>query len=300
MSLLDRKISLRSLLLATFIASTIALLTVRNMAATPGILSYQGRVLVNGAPYAGNGQFKFALVNAAGTTSYWSNDGTSAGGSQPTAAVQLAVSNGLYSVLLGDTTIGGMTLAIPASAFDNADVRLRIWFNDGTNGSKLLTPDQRIAPVGYAQVAKGIDDGAVTPTKIASLPKCHVFNNQAQSVPNGTQTFLTNTTNRYDTDGIHPSSGTRLTCHTAGIYRIFASVTFSTGSGGNNRSIQLTVNGVTQINENLGFFNNSTSVVQVYTEYPLSVGDYVELSAAQNSGSTLTVLVGSFGMSYAP
>ena len=40
--------------------------------------------------------------------------------------------------------------AIPASVFNNADVRLRGWFDDGTpNGSQLLTPDQRIAPNGY-------------------------------------------------------------------------------------------------------------------------------------------------------
>jgi hypothetical protein len=72
----------------------------------PTVVAYQGEVQVGGTPYTGNGYFKFAIVNATSIT-YWSNDGTSADGSEPTAAVQLAVSDGLFSVLLGDTNLGG-------------------------------------------------------------------------------------------------------------------------------------------------------------------------------------------------
>src|SRR5690242_8323465 len=96
----------------------------------PQIMNYQGRVVVGTTNFNGTGQFRFALVNAAGTTTYWSNDGTSVNGSQPTNAVSLTVTNGLYSVLLGDTTIANMTVAIPTSAFSNSDVRLRVWFNN--------------------------------------------------------------------------------------------------------------------------------------------------------------------------
>ncbi len=39
---------------------------------------------------------------------------------QPTAAVQLAVSDGLFSVLLGDTTLGGMTQALTAERLQRA------------------------------------------------------------------------------------------------------------------------------------------------------------------------------------
>ena len=77
-------------------------------------------------------------------------------GSEPTAAVTLTVTKGLYSVLLGDTSIANMTVAVPSSVFTNSDVRLRVWFNDGTHGSQLLTPDQRIAAVGYAFMADNI------------------------------------------------------------------------------------------------------------------------------------------------
>ncbi|HST31216.1 MAG TPA: tail fiber domain-containing protein [Chthoniobacterales bacterium] len=82
---------------------------------------------------------------------YWSNDGTSTNGSQPTNAVSIGVSNGLYSVLLGDTSMPNMT-AVPNTIvyYSGADMRLRVWFNDGTHGFQLLSPDQPIASVVYA------------------------------------------------------------------------------------------------------------------------------------------------------
>jgi len=60
---------------------------------------------------------------------FWSNDGSSNAGGQPATSVPLPVTKGLYSVLLGDTTLSNMS-AIPAAVFTNADVRLRAWFND--------------------------------------------------------------------------------------------------------------------------------------------------------------------------
>jgi hypothetical protein len=116
----------------------------------PQQLNHQGRVAVNGVNFDGNGQFKFALVNADGTVSYWSNDGTSSAGLEPTSPVTLPVTKGLYSVLFGNTTLANMT-ALPPSALDHDDVRLRIWFNDGSSrGSQLITPDQRLAAAPYA------------------------------------------------------------------------------------------------------------------------------------------------------
>jgi hypothetical protein len=107
----------------------------------PRVINYQGRVAVGGVNFNGAGQFKFALVDAEGITTYWSNDGTA--GSEPAAAVTLTVTGGLYSVLLGDTTLPNMA-AIPESVFNNPEVYLRVWFDDGTAGSQLLTPDQRL------------------------------------------------------------------------------------------------------------------------------------------------------------
>jgi hypothetical protein len=49
--------------------------------------------------------FKFALVNADGTTTYWSNDGMSVDGSEPQASVAVSVNGGLYAILLGNTAL---------------------------------------------------------------------------------------------------------------------------------------------------------------------------------------------------
>jgi N-acetylneuraminic acid mutarotase len=100
-------------------------------------------------------------------TTYWSNDGSSTGGSQPLQPVSLPVSGGVYSVLLGDSKIPNM-LPIPIDAFKNDDVRLRIWFSDGTNGFQLMTPDQRISAVGYAMIAANVPDGAITSNQLAN------------------------------------------------------------------------------------------------------------------------------------
>ena len=70
-------------------------------AQVPQLINYQGRVVVGGTNFNGTGQFGFALVNTNGSTTYWSNDGTSAAGSQPATAVSLPVSGGLYSLALG-------------------------------------------------------------------------------------------------------------------------------------------------------------------------------------------------------
>ena len=100
-------------------------------------------------------------------TTYWSNDGSSTGGSQPTQSISLPVASGGYSVLLGDAQIPNM-LPIPIEAFKNDDVRLRVWFSDGNNGFQLMTPDQRISAVGYAMIAASVPDGAITSTQLAN------------------------------------------------------------------------------------------------------------------------------------
>ena len=80
---------------------------------------------------------------------YWSNDGTSVAGSEPTAAISLPVSKGLFSVGLGDNSLVHNESLNP-NVFDNPDLRLRIWFNDGTRGWQKLSPDSRITPVAKA------------------------------------------------------------------------------------------------------------------------------------------------------
>jgi hypothetical protein len=135
-------------------------------AQVPQLINYQGRVGVDGVNFDGSGQFKFAFVNATGTTTYWSNDNSSTAGSEPATAVGIPVSKGLYSILLGDATQAHMTI-VPATVFVHGDVHLRVWFSDGVKGFQQLTPDRRIAAVGYALMADSVSDGAITTAKIA-------------------------------------------------------------------------------------------------------------------------------------
>lgn len=133
-------------------------------AQVPQILNYQGRIISGTTNFTGTGQFRFSLVNSNASATFWSNDGAT----PPATSVSLPVSNGLYAVLLGDTTIANMTAVIPPTVFTNSDVRLRVWFNDGVSGLQLLSPDQRIASVGYAMMAANIPDGSITSNKLAN------------------------------------------------------------------------------------------------------------------------------------
>ncbi|MGA0112173.1 MAG: galactose oxidase, partial [Chthoniobacterales bacterium] len=100
-------------------------------AQVPSILNYQGRVTVGGTNLTTNAAlFKFALVDGSGSTVYWKNDGAVTA-DEPATAVTTAVAQGLYSTLLGDTSLANMA-AIPPSVFTNSDVNLRVWFSPGS------------------------------------------------------------------------------------------------------------------------------------------------------------------------
>ncbi len=82
-------------------------------------------------------------------TTYWSNDGTSTSGSEPAAAVGVAVANGLFTAVLGDTAQANMA-AVPVALFSQPGLQLQIWFSDGVNGSAALSPAQDLTPAPYA------------------------------------------------------------------------------------------------------------------------------------------------------
>ncbi len=113
-------------------------------AQVPQMINYQGRVSVHGTNFDGTGQFQFALVDETGTTNYWSNDGTAGG--EPSTAVSLAVTKGLYSVQLGQSPMA----AITPQVFRRTNVWLRVWFNDGAHGFQQLSPDQASVSVPFA------------------------------------------------------------------------------------------------------------------------------------------------------
>ena len=132
----------------------------------PEQINYQAKVEANGVPFDGTGHFKFAVVDSAGTNTFWSNDGTSTAGSEPTGAVQLNVNGGLLNVMLGDASKANMT-NLPASVFLNPDTWLRVWFGGSAGTSfERLAPDSKLASVPYAQVAETLPDRSITGGKI--------------------------------------------------------------------------------------------------------------------------------------
>jgi hypothetical protein len=121
-------------------------------AGAPTIVSYQGQIWDGADPFNGTGYFKFAILDATGTTYYWSNDGGELG-IPPEEYIALPVVNGLFTVYLGDNSLYGSMTALSADVFDDPDTRLRVWFSPDTVTFTQL-PDQKIAAVPYALQAQ--------------------------------------------------------------------------------------------------------------------------------------------------
>ena len=137
-------------------------------------------------------------------TTYWSNDGTSVNGSQPTAIVSVGVTNGLFTVVSGDMTIPNMG-SISAALFNQPNLQLQIWFNDGTDGFAALAPAQSLTPMPYAAFAGSASN------LLGTLPAAQLSGTVASGAlppsPNFSGTV---------TAGIFSGSGTNLTSLNAG------------------------------------------------------------------------------------
>src|SRR6056300_667566 len=106
--------------------------------AVPPVVNYAGQVRVAGQPFSGTAYVKFAFVNAGGSTTYWSHDGTSTNASEPTGQLSVQVRGGLYSILLGNSAIPGMGSIDPLIFQQYSDIHVRVWFNDGERGFQHL------------------------------------------------------------------------------------------------------------------------------------------------------------------
>ena len=124
-------------------------------AQVPNVLNFQGRLVIGGAGFDGLGQFKFAIVSPDGSEIFWQNEDDIDADGEPDAAVIVPVQRGLYSVLLGDTSMANMG-SLSSTVFENGDASLRVWFSDGIGPFQKLSPDQRIASVGFALMAADV------------------------------------------------------------------------------------------------------------------------------------------------
>jgi hypothetical protein len=115
------------------------------------IVSYQGRVLIDGNPYNGTGYFKFAITDESVTVIYWGNDGIA----PPSASIPLYVDNGFFNINLGDETLPNMVALSPV-IFSGVDRYLQVWFSSNDVDFTQL-PVTRITSVPYALVADTLD-----------------------------------------------------------------------------------------------------------------------------------------------
>ena len=161
---------MRKMIQTTWYGCAAALLLAAGAGAqVPGMMSYQGRVTAGGTNVNGTGWFKFALVNAGGDITYWSNDGSSIDGGQPIDPIEVAVSGGLFTVMLGDTSIPNMVEELsPVVLASVQDVRLRIWFSEDGLHFERLAPDQPVGAAPYALVAGQVPVGAIGENQVAN------------------------------------------------------------------------------------------------------------------------------------
>lgn len=134
-------------------------------------------------------------------------------------------------------------------------------------------------------------------------PAARVYKGSAQTITTATETVLNFDNERYDTDTIHDTvtNNGRLTCKTAGVYGIFATVQWDTNGTG-RRYAFIAVNGATSANgicidEKVtaagAFISHPLS-----TQYKLAVNDYVQVVVFQASGGNLNILAP--GSGYTP
>jgi hypothetical protein len=238
-------------------------------AQVPGIINYQGRITVAGTNFDGIGLFKFALVDGTGTTTFWSNG---------VNVVSNTVTKGLYSVLLGDTSITNMA-ALNATVFTNNDVRLRVWF-DGGMGLQQLSPDQRIGAVGYALMAGNVPDAAITSNKIAAgavgatqIAAGAVGSSQLAAGAVGSSQLASNLT----VAGVLSGNG-------GGLTNVSGTVVWQNVTGASQ-----------QAQPNTGYIANNASPVTITLPASPNVGDIVRVSGigaggwkiAQNDGQSI-------------
>lgn len=126
------------------------------LADVPQMLNYQGYVeTTTGVPINGPGFFKFAIVNQAGNITYWSNDGSSTIGNEPTDAVEIPMTNGNFTLKLGDPDLANMNV-LDTTPFEEENIYVRVWFSESGSSFQQLAPDTRIASVGFAFKAQSV------------------------------------------------------------------------------------------------------------------------------------------------
>jgi hypothetical protein len=123
-------------------------------------------------------------------------------------------------------------------------------------------------------------------------PACRAYRSTTLAIATATRTAVPLDAERWDTDGIHSTSvnTSRLTCQTAGRYSIVGHLGWVSTNSTGTRQAEIRVNGATILAAQGVPANSDQQLLTVATEWPLAVGDYVELTAYQTGGISQSVL----------
>lgn len=160
-------------------------------AGVPLVLHFQGHIASAEEPVDGNGAFKFALIDSEGAAS-WSNSLIAEGETEPSLSVNVGVDRGFYAVRLGDATLPNME-PLSLNHFQVEGLKLRVWFDDGTAGFQVLTPDEPIAAAAFAvsshhaeqaDVANEVPDGLIEERHLSETlaSQIQLLNDQVESI----------------------------------------------------------------------------------------------------------------------
>ncbi len=122
-------------------------------AATPRILSFQGRLTNSAGDLLGSSgtdyYFKFSIYNASSSgTELWTSSAT---------GIAIKVTQGVFNTLLGDTTAGFNSLNLDFDSTTNYYLEVQVSSNNAD--FEVLTPRQRIVSSGFAINADTVHGG---------------------------------------------------------------------------------------------------------------------------------------------
>lgn len=179
----------------------------------------------------------------------------------------------------------GLAASRPAAAATNNGW---FYFATDTSGGTLYQSNGS----SWLQLAPGVSSaGGVSPYY------CRCHKSGAQAITTGSFQAITYDTNDYDNDSMHSTvtNTSRITATHAGVYVVRGYLQWNNTGGGNQRAIELRVNGATAYNSvNVPGSGTIDLAYVVSDQFNLSASDYVELLAFQDSGGSINVLSSSF------
>src|SRR3989339_309022 len=145
------------LFFAILLITIFSYFNIANAATSPNIITYQGKLLINGVSVTTTQDIKYILYDdpTAGTALY-----SAAGTTSTPLAVSTTVSNGFFSIDLGDT---GTNPIDPTIFKNNSAVYLKVIV-----GSETLSPRKRITASPYSLNSKYLDGVGASSTPQAS------------------------------------------------------------------------------------------------------------------------------------